>query len=512
MQQTYNLEDVFKLNGVPDITFVRPVEFPRLLVALRTHGRGVVIEGPSGIGKTSAVTKALEELEIYSDVLTLSARKKADLDLIMALPEIDAAGFVVIDDFHKLDPEIKLSIADHLKVLADEERADTKIVIIGINRAGESLISFAPDLSGRIEIIRFEVNPDDRIEELIDKGCEALQVDFPFKTEIVQSADGSFNIAQMLCHDACLAGGVTKTQSNRSPLTTSFELIRERVLDRLSTSFYRRAETFAKGKKLRREGRAPYLQILKWLSESEEWTIDMDRELSKRPALRGSVGQVVEKGYLANLLDEIDSIRDLLHYDSEARVLAVEDPKFFFFIKNLAWNKFAERLGYLDVSFSARYDFALSFAGADRDVAQLIFDALSNMEFEVFYDSHEQDRILASNVEEYLAPIYKSEATFIIAILGREYPNRVWTKFESEQFRTRFGDNAVVPIWFADVDYGVFDTSRSYGGEVINRAEPMGPQIAKLARLLAAKIKEHRIQGKIESEPEQLSLPESPGE
>lgn len=73
MQQTYNLEDVFKLNGVPDITFVRPVEFPRLLVALRTHGRGVVIEGPSGIGKTSAVTKALEELEIYSDVLTLSA-------------------------------------------------------------------------------------------------------------------------------------------------------------------------------------------------------------------------------------------------------------------------------------------------------------------------------------------------------------------------------------------------------------------------------------------------------
>ncbi|MGW1130873.1 hypothetical protein [Streptomyces griseoluteus] len=510
MEETYHLEDVFKLNGVPDVTFVRPVEFSRLLVALRTQGRGVVIEGPSGIGKTSAVTKALEELGMHADVLTLSARKRDDLEIINALPEINSAGFVVIEDFHRLDPNIKLRIADHLKVLADEERADNKIVIIGINRAGESLISFAPDLSGRIEIIKFEVNPDDRVEELIRKGCQALQVEFPFEKEIVQSADGSFNIAQMLCHDACLAGDVTATQQDFSALSTSFEMIRERVLDRLSTSFYRRAEVFAKGKKLRREGRAPYLQILKWLSESEEWTIDMDRELSKRPRLRGSVGQVVEKGHLANLLDEMDSIRDLLHYDSEARVLAVEDPKFFFFIKNLSWNKFAERLGYLDVTFSSRYDFALSFAGTDRDVAQLLFEALSEMEFEVFYDAHEQDRIMAANVEEYLAPIYKSEATYVVAILGPDYPSRVWTKFESQQFRTCFGESAVIPIWFSGIEYGVFDESRSYGGEIINRTEPLKPQTDKLAALLAAKIREHRIQGSVEvAVAEQLSLPES---
>ena len=47
------LEDVFKLSGVPEVTFVEPVEFSRLVVALRTKGRGVVIEGPSGIGKTN---------------------------------------------------------------------------------------------------------------------------------------------------------------------------------------------------------------------------------------------------------------------------------------------------------------------------------------------------------------------------------------------------------------------------------------------------------------------------
>lgn len=490
------LEDVFKLSGVPEVTFVEPVEFSRLLVALRTKGRGVVIEGPSGIGKTSAVTKALARIEPAAETaaLRLSARRRNDREIIADLPNRENVGVVVIDDFHRLEPDVRLSIADHLKVLADEEREDTKIIVIGINQAGESLLSFAPDLSGRIEVIKFEVNPDDYVEKLIDKGCEALNIQLPVKDEIVRAADGSFNIAQMLCHDACLTVGLTETAEATQELAISYELIRERVLDRLSGTFYKRAEVFAKGKKLRREGRAPYLQILRWLSLSDGWTIDLDREMSKHPALRGSVSQVVEKGHLKNLLEEQSSLLgDLLHYDADARVLAVEDPKFFFFIKNLAWNRFAERIGYFDVSFSSRYDFALSFAGADRNVAEMLFEALSELEHGVFYDRNEQARILAENVEEYLAPIYRSEASFVIAILGPDYPSRIWTKFESEQFKSRFGEKAVIPIWFAGQDYGAFDISREVGGETIDRSKPLEPQVADIAQRLAAKLTAHRL-------------------
>lgn len=492
------LEDVFKLSGVPDITFVEPVEFSRLLVALRTKGRGVVIEGPSGIGKTSAVTKALGRLGPTGEetALRLSARRRDDREIIAELPNMEGAGVVVIDDFHRLEAEVRLSIADHLKVLADEEREDTKIIVIGINRAGESLLSFAPDLSGRIEVIKFEVNPDDRVRELISKGCDALNIALPIGDEIVEASDGSFNIAQMLCHDACLTGEITEASPLKKTVSVSYELVRERVLDRLSGTFYKRAEVFAKGKKLRREGRAPYLQILRWLSLSEEWTIDLDREMAKHPALRGSVSQVVEKGHLQNLLaEQTDLLGDLLHYDADARVLAVEDPKFFFFIKNLAWNRFAERIGYFDVSFSSRYDFALSFAGSDRDVATLLFDALCDLEHGVFYDKNEQDRILAENVEEYLAPIYKSEATFVVAILGPDYPDRIWTKFESTQFKNRFGDNSVIPIWFAGQSYGAFDISREVGGEIIERSIELKEQVNEIAGRLARKLSSHRLIG-----------------
>lgn len=491
----YNLEDVFKLSGVPTITFVEPVEFDRLKVALRTPGRGIVIEGPSKIGKTSAVTKAIEALELPGTIVTLSARRPDDVEFIRALPSMTAIGVVIIDDFHRLDQESRESISDYMKLLADGESADSKVVVIGINKAGESLISIAPDLGGRIEVIKLGINPDDRIGQLVDKGTTALKVTLAAKSEIVAGAMGSFNIAQALCHDACLTASVTATGTTTAAVDASYELIRERVLDRLSATFHKRAEIFAKGKKLRREGRAPYLQVLRWLAQSEEWTVDLDREMAKHSTLRASVSQVVEKGHLRNLLEEkSDVLADLLHYDEDSKVLAVEDPQFFFYIRHLAWNRFAERLGYFEVSFSSTYDYALSFAGADRDVAEKIYETLADRELGIFYDANEQSRILAANVEEYLAPIYKSEASYVIVILGHEYPKRVWTRFESEQFKHRFGDNAVIPIWFTDVDYSVFDLSRDVGGLTINRAADLDDQIATIADHLAERLADDRAE------------------
>jgi hypothetical protein len=454
-----------------------------------------VVEGPSKIGKTSAVTKALEFSGVDNSVLTLSARRASDLELIRALPEMNDVGVVIIDDFHRLDQSSREAISDYMKLLADEERTDSKVVVIGINKAGESLISIAPDLGGRIEVIKLGINPEDRILELIEKGAAALNIALAAKEQIAASSQGSFNIAQALCHDACLTAGVTEGQKETREVEASFELIRERVLDRLSATFHRRAEVFAKGKKLRREGRAPYLQMLRWLSMSDEWTVDLQKEMAKDSTLRGSVSQVVEKGHLRNLLDEkAELLSDLLHYDEESRVLAVEDPQFFFYIKHLAWNRFAERLGYFEVSFSSTYDYALSFAGPDRDVAEMLYDALAERELGVFYDQNEQSRILAANVEEYLAPIYKSEASYVVVIFGSEYPKRIWTRFESDQFRHRFGDNTVVPIWFADVDYSAFDISRTVGGITIDRSVDLATQIEQIADQLAERLASDRAE------------------
>ena len=53
------LEDVYKKSGIPTYTFVKPSEYNKILVALRTKGRGIIIEGPSGIGKTTSIQKVI---------------------------------------------------------------------------------------------------------------------------------------------------------------------------------------------------------------------------------------------------------------------------------------------------------------------------------------------------------------------------------------------------------------------------------------------------------------------
>ena len=108
---TLKLEEVFKTGGIPTHTFVAPLEFSSLVVALRTPGRGVVVEGPSGIGKTTAVTRALEELELKEKVTSLSARRRGDPELIRELPGMKNFGTVLIDDFHRLSDSIRAEIA-----------------------------------------------------------------------------------------------------------------------------------------------------------------------------------------------------------------------------------------------------------------------------------------------------------------------------------------------------------------------------------------------------------------
>lgn len=486
------LEEVFKMNGLPTVTFVPPTEYQTLLIALRTPGRGIVVEGPSGIGKTTAVSKALEQLGMRDGVMFLSGRRKDDLSLIEELPINTSVGTVVIDDFHKLGDELKASIANHMKVLADEERLDCKIVILGINEAGQSLIRFAYDLANRLEIITLEKNPPEKIRQLLSSGEKALRVEINIADEIVQSSNGSFYIAQMLAHQTCIDSGILEAQEATTATKVSFELVRGKVFDRLSRAFLDRTRKFAQGTRLRREGRAPYLHLLYWLSTSVEWTLSIAKATALHSEHRGSVSQIVDKGYLQSLIEGDPEISAILHYDPAARLLSVEDPQFVYFLRNIPWPKFATDWGFLTFDFQSPYDFALSFAGTDRLLAENLFTELRDLEFEVFYDKNEQHRIIAEDVEDYLRPIYLSDAQFVIVLLGPDYPKRIWTRFESKQFQQRFKENAVIPVWFTNCPAGAFDESSAVGGVHFDPAGNIQAQAQHIAELCRRKIEDIR--------------------
>jgi hypothetical protein len=481
------LEDVFKIGGVPTYTFVEPSEYARLKVALRTAGRGLIVEGPSGIGKSTAVARSLEELEITHGVQSLSARDPGDIGYIELLPETSDFGVVVIDDFHVLKHRTRQDIADLLKRLADTENKRSKLIIVGINRAGDSLIEHAPDLANRVDTIRFEVEPDEKVEDLIAAGEKALNVTIEAKDKIVEGAQGSFYLAQLLCHDLCTESNITEAPDKRTTLPIPYSAVKRRVMERQERRFGKPVMDFVRGSRFRPSGRANYLHILSWLKDAESWAISLPEELARHPMEKASVSQVVEKGYLENATGSKE-VAKLIHFDATTKVLSVEDPQLVFYLRNLDWADFVKRTGFTRVDVPQEYDFALSFAGEDRAFAEKLNDHLSDLGFSVFYDQSEQHRILAEDIEEFFGPIYRSGASYVIAVLGPEYGKKRWTRFESQQFEELFGENRVIPVWSKDAMPTAFDSTGDIGGMSFDPTGDLDRQASEVAELSARKL------------------------
>ena len=74
------LNEVFKTSGIPTYTFVEPSEYRRIILSLMSPGRGLVIEGPSGIGKTCSAIKALDSLNMGNIAEKLSAKNTSHVE------------------------------------------------------------------------------------------------------------------------------------------------------------------------------------------------------------------------------------------------------------------------------------------------------------------------------------------------------------------------------------------------------------------------------------------------
>lgn len=478
------IEDVFKTSGVPTHTFVPPSSYNRLKVALRTPGRGVIVEGPSGIGKSTAVYKVLEELDDDADVVSLSARVPREAKIISQLPD-GMSGTVIVDDFHRLDSHTKGVLADLLKVEADREGKDLKLVIVGINEAGRSLIESSPDLLHRVEIIRFERESAEKIDELVKRGEDALNVDIRARQSIIKNASGSFYIAQQLCFNACIDAEVLERGESRVAVNTSYEDVQKRVVEQQYDRFGGAVKEFARGTKFRPGGRAPYLHILKWMAESESWSLSVAEEMRKHPSEKVSVSVVLDRGYLASLCER-STISELMHFDEDTRILSVENPMLVYYLKSIRWPDFIRDVGFTKVDYKEEYDVALSFAGEDRPYVERLRTDLQDLGHSVFYDFDEQHRIIGQDVEEYLSSKYVSGCRYVVVVLGEMYGRKLWTRFESERYKGRFDKGEVIlirstkiPPSFTDPVSGIGSLPYDPDGDLDDQARSAALTISK---------------------------------
>lgn len=348
VQFSHPIYDVFVPSGVPTVTFVEPEKFTDLKMALAHPGRGVVIEGPSGIGKTTALEKAIEQVSlspIHRQKLgmpeKLSARKPDDVERMRSLQSWHN-GVVVIDDFHRLDDDLSRTIADYLKYLADNQFADRKLVIIGIPSTGKKLINIAFDLAVRIKTFKLGKVKDETIINMVGRGEKALNVLFTRKPEIAQASNGSLRIAQLLCYHLALQANIEETQ--KSYRTISYELDESitNALEEISPDLDELIRNFTL-----LGGRRDHtsVEILKELSKVDDGFLSFNQLKDDRPDLTRDIDNFINKKYLESLYQTLPNIDRYLYFEKSVPALVIDDPRLTFYLLHTPANRLARAAG-----------------------------------------------------------------------------------------------------------------------------------------------------------------------
>jgi len=340
---TYSLVDVFKYPGVPDVTFVEPDRFYRLKLAIKQPGLGIVIEGPSGIGKTTALRKAIEHLkseEKLNELEILSARKREDVQRIKCIEQWHK-GTVAIDDFHRLEDSVRSYVADYLKDIADRENPG-KLVIVGIPGTGRSLVEISFDLATRIRVFKLGKVKDEIVLNMINKGENALNILFDRKTEIMLASGGSLNIAQILCSNLASQTGIDETQNETKIVHCDLETAVSDVMEQLNPKFEDVIHCFAS---LDGHTEKTCIGLLEELAQAENGFLSLSQLKDRRFDLSAGIERFIAENYMEKLRERFPAYERYLYYNERSLALVIDDPQLTFYLLRTPASRLAHNVG-----------------------------------------------------------------------------------------------------------------------------------------------------------------------
>ncbi len=353
------VNDIFRLDGPPSITFVEPPQFPVLKLELRTMGTGLILEGPSKIGKSTAIKKALEALKVpVAQQIWWMGQTPPPLDefcrVLDGLLHATRGTWLFIDDFHYLeDPRYLRELAFRMKALADKDERHAKVTLIGINPLGSSLAQAMPDLAGRFRVLRIDREKDwtrsTKIAELIISGEKALNVVFRRRDEFILAAGGSFFIAQLLCNRAAVQAGVYEPPPRTVHIDLGPSDVVSAIGDELAARYRGPMLDFAAFDE-HPPPRGAGLSLLWLLSRSADGFVALKEARLRFPALSAAFDWFLESN-LTRCFREHPRLKGLLYFNRATTTLTMEDPQLKFYLRELDWAELAEASGHGHVTF-----------------------------------------------------------------------------------------------------------------------------------------------------------------
>lgn len=368
----YQFYEVFLKSGVPGVTFVEPEEFDELKTSLAQPGRGIVIEGPTGVGKTTALKKAVEQLssrlrKTHSSsnsnygfpIEILSARNRDDIQRLKSLKSWHQ-GIIAIEDFHRLDTDFREELIDYLKYLADTEPVSKKLVVVGIPHCGEALVQSSFDVATRIDVFKFGKVKTELVVEVIKKGEQALNIEFDRKAEIALVAGGSLNVAQFLCFNICQREKILETQATTKLVECDIDAAVSRVMSDLARKFEESLRHFAA---LGGSRDSTCLDLLEELKQKEDGFLSLLQLQDVRPDIAPKIARFLSEDWMGRLYAEYPDCKNHLFFDPIVSGLAVDDPQLTFYLGRMSLSQLARNAG--KSSIEAREQIFISYSHSD---------------------------------------------------------------------------------------------------------------------------------------------------
>lgn len=444
------VEQVFRTEGVPEYTFVRPPNFNDILIDVRTEGKPVIVEGQSGTGKSTVTKKILREVfpsELYE---YLTPRQQGDLKRIEELSENPGPGLVIIDDFHRLTMSVQIRFGNIVKLAA--ESADPsqfpKLVIIGINQVGSSLINLVHDLGKRIGIHRVQQASKASIIDLIERGERELNISIENKSLLYDESKGDYWLTQLLAQNVCLLNNVLERQITPGTLKFTVSELRHRVTSKLEHAYDQPIREFCRGRRFRPTN-DPYFKLLVAVSKEHSSIVDLTELANANPEVRGSINNIKE-ARLGALIAEKPICARYFYYNNQNKNLAIEDPALFYYLKIVDWEKIKKECGFRSNSRDFEFDYALSFAGEQRKLAREIAEQLEILDCSVFFDESFEVNYLGRTWSGELKKIFTEKSRLVVCLLDLNHKNKIWPTFERDCFLPRVTEGEVIPIFLDD--------------------------------------------------------------
>lgn len=445
------VEEVFVTEGVPQFTFVPPPNFAEILLDVRRPGKPVIVEGQSGTGKTTCVRKIIEKLGATANIEYWSARDAAHVNRISELVHVPKTGTYVIDDFHRLAVGVQTGLADLAKVAAEQsdgQAAYPKLILIGINQIGSDLIQLVPDIAKRAGIHKIAPGSAEQIETLIAAGCRELNIEIREPSSIFGESAGDYWLTQQLCQSICAMNGLLETSDEPRRLDFEIEKLRQRVVEKLRAAFYPPVKEFCRGQRFR-PSNDPYFKVLRAVSEQASSIVDLNELANSKPEVHGSINNIKERR-LSVLIQSKPMCARHFYYNHETKNFAIEDPALFYFIKHLDWAALRSDCGFREAAKDYEWDFALSFAGENRDLARHIAESLETLDARVFFDEQYEANYLGKTWSNEFKRIFGSASRWVVCLLDIHHKEKIWPTFERECFTPRVPDGEVIPIFLDD--------------------------------------------------------------